>query len=82
MFREAALAAAYELGLFDALAAGTRTVDELAKAAGIASGTHRVRALVDALVEIGVLVRVGDGVARGDLPRPRSCGKGGGDSRR
>src|SRR5688572_25100391 len=52
-------------------------MDELAEAVGIASGKHRVRALVDALVETGVLVRVGDGVACGDLPsRPEVVAEG------
>lgn len=68
LFPEAALAAAYELGLFGPLAIRAHTVDELAEAVGIASGRHRVRALVDALVEIGALVRVGDEVACGVVP--------------
>ncbi len=68
LFREAALAAAYELGLFEPLAVRARTVDELAEAVGIATGKHRVRALVDALVETGALVRVGAAVACGTLP--------------
>ena len=66
LFREAALAAAYELDLFD-VATRALTVDELAEAVGITSGKHRVRALVDALVETRALVRIGDGVTCGDL---------------
>ena len=77
LFPDAALAAAYELGLFDSLAIRARTVDELAEAVGIASGRHRVRALVDALVETGALVRVGDEVACGVLPsRPEVVREG------
>ncbi len=56
LFRAAAIAAAYELGVIDAL---PRTLDELCAAIGIASGTHRVRALVDALVRAEVLARDG-----------------------
>jgi len=77
LFRDAALAAAHELGWFDALARGAHTVDELAAAAGIASGTHRVRALVDALVAIGVLARDGEQVACGERPpRPEVVREG------
>lgn len=77
LFREAALAAAYELDLFDRFATRAFTVDELAEAVGIANGKHRVRALVDALVETRALVRVGDGVACGDLPsRPEVVREG------
>jgi len=77
LFRDAAIDAAYELGWFDALARGARTVDELADAAGIAGGRHRVRALVDALVAIGVLVREGEAVTRGEVPpRPEVVREG------
>jgi len=77
LFRDAAIDAAYELGWFDALARGARTVDELADAAGIAGGRHRVRALVDALVAIGVLVREGEAVRRGEVPpRPEVVREG------
>jgi len=77
LFREAALAAAYELDLFDLLATRALAVDELAEAVGITCGTHRVRALVDALVETRALVRVGDRVACGDLPsRPEVVREG------
>jgi hypothetical protein len=57
--RDAAVAAAQELGLPGALAAGARTVDELAAALGVAGG-HRLRALLEALAALGALARHGD----------------------
>ena len=61
---DAALDAGYELGVFDAVAGGSRTFDELA--AGLAS--RRLRALVDVLALVGALVREGDRFARGHVP--------------
>ncbi len=68
MFRPSVIAAAYDLGWFGALAARPLTLDELADTGGVTAGRHRVRALVDALVSIGVLVWEGDTIALGDVP--------------
>ncbi|CAN5918115.1 hypothetical protein BH11MYX3_BH11MYX3_09510 [soil metagenome] len=74
LFRAAAIAAAYELGVFDVL---PRSRDALAAAIGIANGSHRVRALVDALVQAGVLVRDGAVIVRGEVPpRPEVVREG------
>jgi SAM-dependent methyltransferase len=53
--RDAAVDAAYELGLFDALASGA-ALNELAEAIGV-RGRRRLRALLDVLVAFGVLAR-------------------------
>jgi len=42
-FVEAALAAAHDLGVFAALAAGPASLDEVAGAIGVHSGRHRLR---------------------------------------
>lgn len=74
LFRAAAIAAAYDLGLIDAL---PQTLDQLTDAIGIARGTHRVRVLVDALVHVGVLVRDGAVITRGEVPsRPEVVREG------
>jgi hypothetical protein len=55
--RDAALAAAHELGVFEALAAnGPVPVDALADALGVATGRHRLRALLDVLAAVGAVV--------------------------
>src|SRR5438552_2574069 len=57
LLRDAALAAAHELGVFGALAAGSASVDELATTLAIGSRRHRLRALLDVLAAIGALAR-------------------------
>jgi SAM-dependent methyltransferase len=55
--RDAAIAAAHELGVFDALAArGLSSLDEVAGAIGVAAGSHRLRALLDVLAAIDAMV--------------------------
>jgi hypothetical protein len=59
--RDAALAAGHELGVFEALARrGPASLDELAGTIGVASGRHRLRALLDVLAALGAI--------RGDRP--------------
>ncbi len=60
--RDAAIAAAHELGVFDALAAGPRTADELAAALGVPGG-HRLGALLDVLAALGAIARRGGELA-------------------
>ena len=55
LLRDAAIDAAYELGIFDRLP-------------WTFEGSHRLRALVDLLVAIGVLAREGERLSRGDVP--------------
>ena len=55
LLRDAAIDAAYELGIFERLP-------------WTFEGSHRLRALVDLLVAMGVLVRDGERVSRGDVP--------------
>ena len=82
VFRASAIAAAYDLGVVDALTTPrtprtTRTIDELAAAIGIERGVHRVHALVAALVHEGVLGRVGDRIGLGEVPeRPEVVREG------
>ncbi|MEO7097284.1 MAG: hypothetical protein ABI175_28745, partial [Polyangiales bacterium] len=66
-FRAWAIAAAYDLGVFDALAV-PRTLADLAAAIGIERGVHRLHALVAALVHAGVLVQDGERIERGAVP--------------
>ncbi len=74
LFRASAIAAAYELGVFEAL---PQTLDGLADAIGVAHGRHRVRALVDALVHAGVLARDGALIRRAAVPsRPQVVREG------
>jgi SAM-dependent methyltransferase len=54
--RDAAIAAAHDLGLFGALSHGSMTLDELAAAVGVDEGRHRLRALVEVLAASEVLV--------------------------
>ena len=76
LFRASAIAAAYDLGVVEALTT-QRTIDELAAAIGIARGVHRVHALVAALVHAGVLAAVGDTISLGDVPeRPEVVREG------
>lgn len=76
MFRSSAIAAAYELGVVDALAT-PRTLPALCDAIGIARGVHRVEALAGALVHAGVLVRAGDRIGLGTVPaRPEVVREG------
>lgn len=55
--RDAALSAAHELGVFEALVRTPCTSDELARELAVAPARHRLRALLDALVAAEVLVR-------------------------
>ncbi len=57
--RDAAIAAAHELGVFDALGE-PRTLDELADAIGVGAGRRRLRRLLDLLVAFGQLARPRD----------------------
>jgi hypothetical protein len=66
--RDAAIAAAHELGLFEALAAGARTPPELAAALGVAD-SHRLRALIDVLAAIGAIARGAGGLTAGAITR-------------
>ncbi|HSK00076.1 MAG TPA: methyltransferase, partial [Kofleriaceae bacterium] len=59
---DAALAAAHDLGLFDALSASPRTPAALAAALGLPDG-HRLRALLDVLAALGALARLPGGLA-------------------
>ena len=65
--RDAAIAAAADLGIYDVLARSTPTLDELAEAIGVRTGRHRLRALIDVLAAIGIVARGGD--------RLRGCGR-------
>ncbi|HTL35438.1 MAG TPA: methyltransferase, partial [Kofleriaceae bacterium] len=58
--RDAAVAAARELGVFEALAASPRTVDDLAAALKLERGARRLRALVELLAGLGHLRRIAD----------------------
>ncbi len=82
-FRDAALDAAYELAVFDVLGLaplppeGRWSVDALARGLDIGTGRRRLRALLDALVGFGILVRDGTDDAAADgykvvkvTPRP------------
>jgi hypothetical protein len=62
-FRDAALDAGFELGVLALLRSdGTaRTLDDMAHALGVEPARHRLRALLDVLVGIGALARVGEG---------------------
>ena len=73
--RAAAVDAAHELAIFDTLARGPATLDELADVARIAPRgntrrTHRLRALLDVLVAIGAIARSPDGPAFTTAPTP------------
>jgi SAM-dependent methyltransferase len=63
--RDAAIAAGYELAMFDGRA---RTLDQIADDNGIAKGRRRMRALVDVLVALGALRREGDAVIAATPP--------------
>jgi len=66
--RDAAIAAGYELGVFDGTA---RTLDQIADANAIGKGRRRMRPLLDVLVALGALRREGDAViAAAPPPRP------------
>jgi len=55
---DAALAAGHELGVFDALArTGPASLDQLAGEIGVATGSHRLRALLEVLAALGVIAR-------------------------
>ncbi len=62
--RAAAIDAAHELGVFERLARGAATVDELGDAAGVGRGRRRLRALLDVLAAIAAITRPEPGVAR------------------
>ncbi|CAN5402712.1 hypothetical protein BH11MYX1_BH11MYX1_14200 [soil metagenome] len=72
--RDAAIAAGYQLGVFDGAA---RTLDEIADANGIAKGRRRMRPLRDLLVAMGHLGRDGERVIAADVPAPREVAHGG-----
>jgi hypothetical protein len=63
--KAAGIDAAFELGVFDAVAGGPRSMDELA-ARGLS--VRRLRALLDVLVAINALARVGDRFAAAVVP--------------
>jgi SAM-dependent methyltransferase len=66
LLRDAAIDCAHELGVF---ATHTpRTLDAIADAAGLGAGRRRLRPLLDVLVALGVLARVGDAVAVREVP--------------
>src|SRR3569832_2936050 len=66
--RDAAIAAGYELGVFDGSA---RTLDQIADANASGKGRRRMRPLLDVLVALGALRRDGDAViAAAPPPRP------------
>jgi len=67
VLRDAAIDAAYELGVFDALAE-PRTLGECAAAIDLTRGVHRLRALADVLVAIGALARDGERFACAVVP--------------
>jgi SAM-dependent methyltransferase len=67
--RAAAVAAGHELSLFEALAV-PRPCAELGPALGIATGRRRLRALVEALVGLGVIERDGDTLRMRAAPGP------------
>lgn len=55
---DAALAAAHELGVFDALRRiGSASLDELANEVGVGAGRRRLGALIDVLVALGAIER-------------------------
>ncbi len=62
--RAAAIDAGYELGVFDAVRDGSRSIDELA----VGLGKRRLRALLELLVAIGSLAREGERFAIGAPP--------------
>lgn len=67
----AAIAAAYELGVFAALAL-PRTFEDLAAQLDVQRGRDRLRALVDVLVATGAITHEGSLLARGQVPmRPQ-----------
>jgi hypothetical protein len=57
--RDAAIAAGYELGVFDGRA---RTLDQIADDNAVGKGRRRMRPLLDVLVALGALRREGDSV--------------------
>ncbi|MEO6773311.1 MAG: methyltransferase [Kofleriaceae bacterium] len=63
--RDAAIAAGYELALFDGRA---RTLDQIADANAIGKGRRRLRALLDVLVALGALRRDGEAVSAAAPP--------------
>lgn len=53
---DAALAAGHEIGVFAALdAGGSMSLDEIAEATGVATGRHRLRALLEVLAALGAV---------------------------
>ena len=62
--RAAAIDAGYELGVFDAVRDGARSIDELA----VGASPRRLRALLDLLVALGALARDGERFAAGAPP--------------
>ena len=79
--RDAAIAAARELGVFEALARErARRCDELARELGVAGG-HRLRALLDVLAALGAIARRGGGFAAAGGGEPPAAGAAGGVAR-
>jgi SAM-dependent methyltransferase len=70
---------ANEIGLFDKLAAGPATLDDLAERTGIAH--PRVRILADALVALGLIERQGDQYTNGPVAAAFLSGEGPADLR-
>jgi SAM-dependent methyltransferase len=68
-FRDAAIAASHELGLFDVFSGPTISLEELASAIKLDAGRHRLRALLDVLAAIdAVVVERSHGQARFGAP--------------
>lgn len=73
------LFAAAELGVFEGLAAGPRTVDELARDLGLPRRTARI--IVDAVTALGFLEREGDRYRNGPVAQAYLSGRGPADMR-
>ncbi|MEP6864192.1 MAG: methyltransferase [Deltaproteobacteria bacterium] len=72
--RDAAIAAGYELGVFDGRA---RTLDQIADDNAIGKGRRRLRPLLDVLVALGALRREGDSLIPAAPPAKPEVARGG-----
>ncbi len=68
-----------ELGIFEALADGPRSLDELSRALGLSSRTTRI--IADAVTALGFLERRGDRYENGDVAQAFLSGRGAVDMR-